>query len=120
MVSRNTGPLEAIASHGVLGRSDLCSVARVKPARISFNSEAETLGCWSGASRAIRYQTAPAATPIAALSQNDARQPRCALMAAKMGGVSPAPAPTPAKIHPLARPRSSAGIHRATNWFETG
>jgi len=36
------------------------------------------------------------------------------------GGERPAPAPTPAKIQPLASPRSCAGIQRATNWFEAG
>src|SRR2546430_7256453 len=35
-------------------------------------------------------------------------------------GVEPAPTPTPAKIRPLAFPRSSDGIQRETNWLEAG
>src|SRR5256885_17167619 len=35
-------------------------------------------------------------------------------------GVEPAPTPTPAKIRPLAFPRSSEGIQRETNWLEAG
>src|SRR5258707_15733096 len=37
-----------------------------------------------------------------------------------MGGDKPAPAPTPAKIKPLARPRSRMGIQEATNRFPAG
>src|SRR5271169_1465999 len=37
-----------------------------------------------------------------------------------MGGVKAEPAPTPAKIRPLARPRSAVGIQLATQRFELG
>ena len=36
------------------------------------------------------------------------------------GGVTPAPAPTPAKISPFATPRSPVGIQAATSRFEAG
>ena len=36
------------------------------------------------------------------------------------GGVTPAPAPTPAKISPLAMPRSWDGIQFATSRFDAG
>src|SRR5882724_13627827 len=35
-------------------------------------------------------------------------------------GVAPAPTPTPAKIRPLATPRSCEGIQREINWLEAG
>ena len=37
-----------------------------------------------------------------------------------MGGVKAEPAPTPAKIRPLAKPRSAVGIQLATQRFELG
>src|SRR5579863_1771927 len=37
-----------------------------------------------------------------------------------MKGERPDPTPTPAKIQPLATPRSCEGIQRETNWFEAG
>src|SRR5208337_117085 len=37
-----------------------------------------------------------------------------------MGGVKVEPAPTPAKIRPLASPRSAVGIQLATQRFELG
>src|ERR1035441_10698808 len=36
------------------------------------------------------------------------------------GGVTPAPAPTPAKIKPFAKPRSWEGIHADTRRLEAG
>src|SRR6185503_5904772 len=62
----------------------------------------------------------PAARPMAALNQKPERQPYARMIAVRMGGVSAEPAPTPAKITPLTRPRSLTGIQRATNWLEVG
>ena len=42
------------------------------------------------------------------------------VLPAGSGGVTPAPAPTPAKMKPLATPRSVVGIHLATRRFEAG
>src|SRR5579884_1124600 len=42
------------------------------------------------------------------------------MIVAMIGGVNAAPAPTPAKIIPLARPRSAVGIQLASQRFELG
>ena len=49
-------------------------------ALIVASSEDETLGCPSGVSRAARYQTAPAAQPSNAQTQNEKRHPWCAIV----------------------------------------
>ena len=71
-------------------------------------------------SREMSHQTPPAKTPTTALNQNAERHPCCRISQVSRGGVRPLPAPTPAKIRPLIRPRSSAGTQRATYWLAEG
>jgi hypothetical protein len=85
------------------------------PDRIVASSLGETIACSSGVSRAANHQTIPTAPPSTALNQNAERQPWLRMSHVSNGGVSPLPAPTPAKIRPLIKPRSPTGIHRATN-----
>ena len=90
------------------------------PSRIHFRSASFTQACWSGWSRARPYHPRPTRSPSPAQTQKAARQPKCSMIAVMMGGVKAAPAPTPAKIRPLARPRSAVGIQWATQRFELG
>src|SRR5229473_70528 len=79
---------------------------RVRPDWIFVSSTCDTCGCSSGVSRAARYHTIPATQPIRAQAQNEKRQPWCAIVYTTRKGDRPEPAPTPAKIRPLAAPRS--------------
>src|SRR3954469_21409035 len=82
---------------------------------INSNSAALTCACSSGLSRAMTYQTNPTTMPIAAQNQNEALHPWLLMIHVRTGMLRPAPAPTPANIHPFALPRSATGIHWETN-----
>ena len=87
---------------------------------MSFSSAAEINGYFSGASRAALYHTVAMTTSTMALNQKAARQRKCRMISVTKGGVRPDPVPTPAKMMPLAMPRSDEGIHLETTQFVAG
>src|SRR5271170_2325083 len=113
-----TSWLESMTRHEYLGAS--MGSCWAMPRLIHSLSALFGQECWSGWSRAIQYHTAPAPSPSSAHTQKETRQPRCTMMERMMGGVKAEPAPTPAKIRPLAKPRSAVGIQLATQRFELG
>src|SRR6185312_3516700 len=58
--------------------------------------------------------------PMAAETQKDVRQPYDTISQVMKGAVSAAPVPVPAKIRPLALPRSWVGIQVEVNWLDDG
>ena len=83
------------------------------------NSAAETFACFSGR-RYVGNQKSSQMKPIAPVSTNAQRQPRCIAIQGTVNGATIAPTFEPALKMPVAKARSFFGNHSATVLIAAG